>query len=536
MKLSKSLSFIRPVVTALAVTLSLGVSHNAMAQSKDVLVVAVPGDIQNLDPTLSGGDIPTQEFLTNVYDWLIDYKMIENADGTLSADPSGFVGGLAESYDWSEDGKTITFKLRKGLKFSNGDPLNAEAVKFTYDRIFDQKGVAASLMGMASVKKKEQIKVIDPLTVALTVEKPNTLLLGNMAQFPHSILNPKVVKPHMTKEDPYAHEWLKTHVQGTEQGAFKLANWTPGDSWVLERNENYWGTPAKLSKVIFKIIPDPSSRLAQLVSGAVDVAYNLPTSDIKALEENPDITVNRDTNRTVTYIGLNNKVKPFDNKLVRQAISYAFPYDTIIDQVMNGYATQLTSPIPEGTPPHTDEFFKYKNDPAKAKELLKEAGYPNGFSTTLQIPSGLQEAKEMAIYAQQTLGMAGIKINIQEMPSAAFTENLQKHTLGMFFASGWTSINNDPFYHLFWLFQSKCCNYANYDNPELANLIEKYTLNTDIEARNKAAVEAQKMIVEDAPWVFLYQPQNLVATRANVKGYTFFSADRYNRFQYMYKE
>ncbi|WP_176086449.1 ABC transporter substrate-binding protein [Martelella sp. HB161492] len=536
MTLTNKLPLLRPTIAALTAALSLGVAHTALAQSNpNILVVAVPSDIQNLDPTLSSGDIITQEMLTNVYDWLVDYKTTDT-DGTITSDPSGFVGGLAKSFDWSDDGKVLTFHLRDGMKFSNGDPLDAEAVKFTYDRIFDQGGVTAALTKMAAVPDKDHVKVIDPLTVEFDVDTPNTLLLGNMAQFGHSILNPKVVEPHMTADDPYAHDWLKTHTEGSEQGPYKLAQWTPGDSWVLDRNDNYWGEAPKIQRIIFKIIPDPSSRLAQLLSGSVDIAYDLPTTDIKTLEDNPDITVHADTSRTVGYLGMNNDVAPFDNKLVRQAVSYAFPYDTMIDQVMNGYAIQLTSPIPDGTPTHTDEFFKYKNDPAKAKELLKEAGFPDGFETTLQIPSGLQQAKEAAVYAQQSLAQAGIKVTIQEMPGAAFTEQLQKHTLGFFYSSGWTSINNDPYYHLYWLFNSSCCNYANYKNPDLAAAIDKYTLSTDIEARDAAAVEAQKEIVDDAPWIFLDQPQKIVATRANVKGYVYYSSDNYMRFKYIYKE
>lgn len=523
-------------ITAVAVGLAAA-GQPARAQSNlDTLVVAVPSDIQNLDPTLSSGDVVTQEMLTNVYSWLVDYKVTKGEDGTLTADPNSFVGDIAESFAWNEAGTEITFKIRDGLKFSNGDPLTAEAVKFTYDRIFDQGGVTAALTKMAGVSDKDHVKMVDESTIVMTVDTPNTLLLGNMAQFGHSILNPNVVKPHMTEADPYAHEWLKTHTEGTEQGPYKLASWQPGNQWVLERNEHYWGEKPKLERIVFKVIPDASSRLAQLISGAVDVAYNLPLIDIARLEETEGVTVHRNTTRTVAYLGMNSDVAPFDNKLVRQAVAYAIPYDVVIEQVMNGFAIQLTSPIPDGTPTHTGEFFAYENDPAKAKELLAEAGFPNGIQATLQIPSGLQEAKELAVYAQQTLAAAGIRINIQEMPGAAFTEQMQKHTLGFFVANPWTSINNDPFYHLFWLFASSCCNYANYKNEDVAKLIQENMLSRDEEARNAAALEIQKQIVEDAPWVFLYQPDQIVSTRSNVDGYVFYSADRYIRFKDMSKQ
>ncbi len=526
--------------SAVVLLLSIGLGATAalpgLAQSNtDTLIVAVPRDITNLDPTLNSGDNATQEMLTNVYEPLINIAVTDNPDGTRTASATDFAGALAEKFDWSPDGKRVTFKLREGLKFSNGDPIDAAAVKFTYDRIFDQKGVSALLIGMAGVTNKDYIRVIDPRTIEMDVDKANPILFANLWQFGNSTLNSNVVRPHMTAADPFAHEWLKISTKGTESGPFRLASWEPGIQWVLERNENYWGTPAKLSRVVFKIIPDPSSRLAQLASGAVDVAYDLPLRDIKMLEGNPDVTVHRNVSREVVYLGMNNNTPPFDNKLVRQAISYALPYDVVINQVMNGYAIQLTSPIPEGTPTHTGEFFVYKNDPEKAKELLAKAGFPEGLSTTLQIPAGTQQAKEIAVYVQQSLRAAGIQITIQEMPGAAHMEQLQKRTLG-FFIGQWISFNNDPFYHLFFNLHSSCCNYTNYKNAELDQMIDTYMLSTDADARNAALVTAQKQIADDAPWAFLYQPDHIFATRSNVKGYVYYSVDTFTRYKYLYKE
>lgn len=504
--------------------------------AKTTLIVAVSSDIQNLDPTLSSADTFTQETLTNLYDWLIDYQVTDQADGTKTSDPSAFVGALAEKYEWSADGKKITFTLREGLKFSNGDPLNAQAVKFTYDRIYDQNGVTPFLMSMAAVPTKDHVVAVDDRTIEITVDTPNTLLLGNMAQFGHSILNPNVVQPHMTADDPYAHEWLKANTAGTEQGPFKLESWEPGNQWVLVRNENYWGEAPKLERIIFKIIPDASSRLAQLQSGAVDIAFDLPKKDLKNLESDPNITIARNTSRSVVFLGMNSNTAPFDNVKVRQAISYAVPYDTILNEVLQGYGKQLTSPIPDGTPYHTDEFFQYKVDIDKAKALLAEAGFPDGFETTFEIASGIPEAKESAVWIQQSLAQIGIKVTIQELPGAAFTDKLQKHELTFFFFNNWISINNDPFYHLFWLFRSDCCNYTNYHNQAVWDSIDANTLNTDATAREAAAMEIQKTIVDEAAWVFLYQPDFVIAMRSNVKGYVFYSADTFIRYKFIYKE
>ena len=520
-----------------AVLLAAGAVTSALAQTdKDTLVVAVSRDLQNIDPTLTSGNINTWEFLTNVYDWLIDYEIVTLDDGTMVGDPNNFVGGLAESFEWSEDGKTVTFRMREGLKFSNGDPLTAESVKFTFDRLFDQMGVTVGNMALAEVPDKHHIELIDSMTIAIHLDRANSLLFGNMAQAGNSILNPNVVGPLMTEDDPSAHEWLKSDATGTEQGAYRLESRDPGNQYVLVRNENFHGEPAHIERIVFKVIPDPASRLAQLVSGAVDIAQELPTFDIASLEANPDITVHRNTSRTISYIGMNNEVEPFNNKLVRQAISYAIPYDTIVDDVLNGYAIQLTSPIPKGTPGHTDEFFVYSHDPEKAKALLEEAGYADGFSTVFEIPIGNQEAKETAVFVRQSLGEIGIDVQIQELPGAAYFDKIQKHELVFFFTNFWISINNEPYYHVYWKFHHSCCNYANYANSTVDDLIAANTISTDHAARDAAIVEIQRIILDEAPWVLLYQPQAVLAMRSNVKGYIFYSADNLTRYQYLYKE
>ena len=525
------------VLLALLVLPAAGLGATAARAQADneTLIVAVASDIQNLDPTLSSADVYTQEMLTNVYDWLIDYQVVDQ-EGTPVGDPNQFVGAIAERFEWSADGTKLTFTLRPDLKFSNGDPLTAEAVKFTYDRIFDQQGVTAALTAMAAVTDKEHVTVVDERTVEFTLDQANSLLLGNMAQFGHSILNPNVVKPHMTAEDPYAHEWLKANTAGTEQGPYRLESWEPGNQWVLVRNENYFGEAPRIGRIIFKVIPDPSSRLAQLQSGAVDIAYELPTKDIALLEADPNVTVIRNPSRFVVFIGMNTQVEPFDDPKVRQAVSYAVPYDTILTEVLQGYGQQLTSPIPNGTPTHTDEFFRYGNDPERARALLAEAGFPDGFETTLQVASGNQEGRETAVWVQQSLAEIGVEVEIQELPGAAFTEQLQKHELGFFFFNNWISINNDPFYHLFWLFRSDCCNYTNYDNAAVHEAIDANLLATDQAAREQAARDAQRQIVDDAAWVFLYQPDHVIAMRANVKGYVYYSADRFTRFKHLFKE
>jgi peptide/nickel transport system substrate-binding protein len=523
--------------TAAAAASGGGTRHETAKQpSADAktLIVAVPSDIQNLDPTLSSADVVTQELLTNVYDWLIDYK-VTTQGGRKIGSPNQFVGAIAKSFSWNKAHTVITFHLRPGAKFTSGDPIDANAVKFTYDRIFKQNGVTAALTAMAAVKSNSAVKVVNASTVSFDLTKANSLLLGNMAQFGHSILDPKVVQPHQTSADPYAHNWLSSNIDGTAQGPFVLQSWQHGSQWVLTRNPSYYGEKPKVDRVIFKIIPNASSRLALLKSGAVDIAYDLPLKDIKRLQGDSKVQVIRYPSRFVVFLGMNSKVKPFNNVLVRRAISYAVPYKTIISQVLQGYGRQLTSPIPFGTPTHTDKYFVYKTDIAKAKQLLSQAGYPNGFTVTLAVASGVNEGQETAVWVQQSLKQIGIKVQIQQLPGANFTSRLQKHQLGFFFFNNWISINNDPFYHLFWLFRSDCCDYTNYNNKKVWNSIDSNLLSDNAKKRAAAADAAQRQIMSDAPWVFLYQPDFVLAMRKNVHGYVYYSSDRFTRFKFLSK-
>ena len=463
----------------------------------ETLIVAVSSDIQNLDPTLSSADVATQELLTNVYDWLIDYKVV-NRGGVPYGSPNEFVGAIAQSFSYNKNRTVVTFHLRKGVKFANGDPIDAAAVKYTYDRIFKQAGVTAALTSMAAVKDNNAVKVVNPTTVRFDLTKANTLLFGNMAQFGHSILNPKVVKPHDDGEGSLRPRLAQHQHDGTEQGPFLLDSWERGNQWVLNANPNYYGQKPKVEQDHLQGDPErvePARaaaegrrrhRLRPAAEGHQGAARATRTSKSSATRA-----------ASSSSSGMNSKVQPLNNMKVRQAISYAVPYKTILYEVLQGYGRQLTSPIPFGTPTHTDEFFVYDTNIEKAKQLLKEAGYPNGFDTRSHVASGVEEGKETAVWVQQSLAQIGINVSIQELPGANFTSTLQKHELGFFFFNNWISINNDPFYHLYWLFRSDCCNYTNYANKKVWNAIDSNLLSDNASKRAAAADSVQKTIMSD---------------------------------------
>jgi peptide/nickel transport system substrate-binding protein len=255
----------------------------------------------------------------------------------------------------------------------------------------------------------------------------------------------------------------------------------------------------------------------------VDVALNIPYSDLDQLARDPNIAIHSIPTTRIFHLGMNLNVAPFDDKRVRQAISYAIPYDAIFDNVIFGYGLQPTSPIPERMEGHTDEFFVYGDgDMDTARQLLADAGHADGLELELTVIQEDQTAVDIAVWIQSGLAELGIDVAINALPAADFSGLINSHELP-FFIQEWYSWGNDPFYQLTWNF--KCGsfpNFVNYCNEELDQIIEEGTFSRDPAERAELARRAQEILAEDAPWGLLYQQAYIVATRSDVSGIALF--------------
>jgi peptide/nickel transport system substrate-binding protein len=499
------------------------------------LFVANYGDMQNLDPYTSSADTLTGDILTNLYAIPVTFRLDGTRSGARIAQSTQFRGQVASGWKWSKNRREIVFTIRPGSKFPDGTPIDAKAVKFSLDRCFDVKAVGSFLFSMVGLSSKDQIDVLDSHHVRLRLPKPTSLLFGNMAMFYGSaIMNPAIVKQHATSADPTAQGWFKTHT--AESGPYTLKEWNVGSGWTLQANPEFW-EPVATKTVQFQVIPDAQQRELLIKSGKVDLALGIPLKDVPALRKDPNLNVVSLPTREVAFAGFDVTKKPFDNKLVRQAILYAVPYRTIMQQVLHGQGVQLKSPIPAGTPDSDFSYWHYNTDPDKAKSLLSKAGYPKGFSTQLDIQTGNPIDEQTATWIQQGLQRVGIDVSINKQPSAAFTAQLQakKHAF-WFSSSSWISINNDPLYHLYWLFAQSCCTYGKYMNPKVVSLVNRWVNEPLDDPKRIAAVkQAQRIIIDDAPWVFLFQTPQIYVTRKNVKGLVFYPTDLFLRYQYFRK-
>ncbi len=509
------------------------IAHRRAASA--TLFVAQNGDMQNLDPFTSSADTVTGDILTNLYAIPVTFQLDGTRNGARFAQSTRFRGQIASGWKLSKNRKEIVFAIRKGIKFPDGSPIDAKAVKLSLDRCLDVKAVGSFLFSMVGLTAKDQIDVLDDGHLRLSLPKPTSLLFGNMAMFYGSaVMNPATVKQHATAADPTAQGWFKTHA--AESGPYTLKDWNVGSGWTLEANPHFW-EPVRTKTVQFQVIPDAQQRELLIRSGKVDLALGIPIKDVPALRKDADLNVVSLPTRAVAFAGFDVTKQPFDNKLVRQAILYAIPYRTILREVLHNQGVQLKSPIPSGTPDSDFHFWHYGTDYDKAKSLLKKAGHPRGFSTQLDIQTGNTIDEQTASWIQQGLQKAGIDVSINKQPSAAFTAQLQakKHPF-WFSSSSWISINNDPLYHLYWLFDQSCCTYGNYLNPKVRSLIKKW-VNAPLNdpGRIAAVRRAQKIIVDDAPWIFLFQTPQIYVTRKNVKGLVFYPTDLFLRYQYFRK-
>jgi len=485
---------------------------------KPVIVVALDSDIDHIEPMEFRSDAGYYA-TANLLEPLIAQKLVPGADAGVLEGTREYGPGLA-SVTTSSDGLTYTLKIKKGAKFQNGDPINAEAYKHTFDRaITAKRSYIPLLVQFMGFSKADAVTVVDDYTLQFRLEKPSALFLPLLSFQVFGALDPATTKAHATADDPWAFDWY--HKNANPSGPYTITKWESGVEYDFEPNPNYWQGPNyfKNSKVVVKVIPAPEDRELLLKKGDVDLALGLPFKDLSALKADPNVKVYDIKYTRLFYLGMNNKIAPFDNMKVRQAVSYAVPYDTIIKQSMYGFAQRATSPIPVGMPTHNGSFWHYDTDLAKAKAALNDAGMPQGFSIDLSVRQSIPQDADAAVWIQANLAKIGVTVTINKMTDADFFDKLNKHQLP-FFIHDWYSWGNDPAYQLSFLLKGGAfTNYADYSNKTVDELIEKVTWTVDAGERQKLMDQAQQIIVDEAPWAFLYQPDWVVAVNKNFTGF-----------------
>ena len=329
---------------------------------------------------------------------------------TFPEESTQIVPGLAEAWTVSKDGLQYTFKLRRGIKFHDGTPLNAAAVKFSIERQINPDHPAAKLgkypfanFFFGNVKA---VEVLSDERVAFLLKEPRASFLAVLTAGAASIVSPTAVM-----------KWgpdYPSHPVGT--GPLKFVSWDRGQRVVLEKNSEYWKYAVKVDRVIYRPIVEDQARLTELLTGSLDMIVGVPPDFVAELEKNDKVTLLKQVGAHVWYLGINNQKKPFDDKRVRQALNYAVNKEAIVRDVLKGTGAVSRGPVLPGTWAADATLKAFPYDPAKAKKLLAEAGYPNGFATTIWVPesgSGMQSPVPMVTVMQSNLRAVGINANLQ---------------------------------------------------------------------------------------------------------------------------
>jgi peptide/nickel transport system substrate-binding protein len=492
------------------------------------IIIADGQDLDELDPHYFKS-IPSYYAVANLYDNLFAYDYVTQDDGGLFPKQEADGGWtllpwLLESWNVSDDQKTLTFTLRKDIVFSDGTPMSAKDVKATWDRGVSDTSVYSKLVfNLMTVLTPDQITTPDEYTVVLQLEKPTVFALKMIAVNVVSIMSAAAIDANKTADDPTAHNYF--HATPFGSTAYTLSKWTPGVEWDLDPNPNYWNKDAlKNGGIVNRIVPSPQERLSLLQNGDVDIAYNLLPKDLATLRDNPDINVFNFKIPWNWFLGMNCKIPPFDNVDVRRAVSHAIPYQTIIDQVMFGFAEPCKSPVGTGMPTSDFSFWHYDGGSAKAKEILDGLGISN-FSFDLAIRIGFSVHEQIAVWIQSAVAEAGGTVNILKMTDAEYLEKSSAGSLQAFIAE-WYSWVNDPIYHMHWNFNSVmggATNVVNYSNARVDEIVSPVNglamYETDLAKREALSKEAQQIIVDEAPWGLLFQINYVVAARKSVQGF-----------------
>jgi peptide/nickel transport system substrate-binding protein len=496
----------------------------AQARQETLLIVSESGP-NNIDIHGVGTTVPGYEVSWNCYDRLISHEMKTGENGSPYYDRDKFKPELAE--DMNVGDMSATFKLKKDATFHDGTPVTAKDVKWSLDRAVTVGGFPTFQMKAGSLEKPEQFVVVDDHTVRVDFLRKDRLTIPDLAVIVPCVMNSELVKKNATEKDPWGLEYTKQNTAGS--GAYRVVKWTAGTEVIYERNENWKGGPLpKVKRVIWRMVPSSGNRRALLERGDADISYDLPNKDFAELKNVGKLSIiSTPYSNGIQYIGMNVKNPPFDNLKVRQAVAYAIPYQKIMDAVLFGLAKPTYGAPPDAATqvawPQPDKYF---TDIAKAKQLLAEAGYPNGFETTISFDLGFAGVNEpLCVLTQESLAQIGIKTTINKIPGANWRTELNKKVLPLYtnVFSGWLDY---PEYFFIWCYhgQNSVFNTMSYQSKEMDAFIDG--------ARDAAAVGNTKdyekdvkgfvdLAYADIPRIPIFQPYVNVAMQKNVTGYQY---------------
>ncbi|MGI9436316.1 MAG: ABC transporter substrate-binding protein [Geminicoccaceae bacterium] len=481
-----------------------------MAQTPPgVLVVGQIAEPKSLDPHAVTA-VNDFRILMNVYDGLVRYK-----DGALEVEPS-----LATSWSISEDGTEYTFDLQSGISFHDGTPFNAEAVEFNFDRMLDENhpfhdtGPFPLSFFFSAI---QDVEVVDEDTVTFTLNAPYAPFLSNLAYPTGLIVSPDAVKTHGAD--------FGRNPAGT--GPFRFVEWESNAKVVVERNDDYWGGAPSLEAVVFRPITDANTRVAEMLSGGIDVMVEIPPDSVQNFDGN-GFTLHEQAGPHLWFLILNAKEGPFADKRVRQAINYAIDKKTLVEDIRRGTAEFASGPTPPAFSwAYNEALQPYPYDPEKAEALLEEAGHA-GASLTFYVTeggSGMLDPVPMGAAIQADLAKVGLDVTIETYEWNTFLGEVNPGLEGKADMAEMAWMTNDPDTLPYLALRTEAWpdkggfNSGYYSNEKVDELLEAARSSTDQAERARLYQEMQEIVYEDAPWAFIANWKQNAATVESVSDF-----------------
>ncbi|TFD94456.1 glutathione ABC transporter substrate-binding protein [Jeotgalibacillus sp. R-1-5s-1] len=480
-------------------------SEGSSSDGSGELVIATLSDAVSMDVHLTN-DIPSANMQIQVYERLVTQD--ENAE---------IQPALAESWETIDD-VTWEFKLREGVEFHDETPFNAEAVKANFDRILDEEIGSPRAVQFEMV---ESVEVVDDYTVRFNLSYPFAPLLANLSNVGGSIVSPASIEADYEAvangEQPGT--YVNNNPAGT--GFLKFDSWTPGEEMILVKNEDYWDGAVDYDSVKFQIVPEGSTRVANLETGYAHIIDPLAPNEAARVEQLENASLTTQDSVGLNYIGFNLEKEPFNDVRVRQAISMAINKEEIINGIYDGYGTVATGPLAPPVPNAANDLPGLEYDVEQAKALLAEAGYENGFDTTIWTNDN-PERENIAVAVQDALSQIGVNVEVEVLEWGAYLDQTAQGNHDMFIL-GWSNQNANADNGLYSLFHSSQIGSAGNrfmlrDEEIDANLEEARQTN-DEAVQAQLYRDAQERLIELAPMIYLQHQTYLAGHADDVEGF-----------------
>ncbi len=452
--------------------------------SEGEIVIAQGVDATTLDPNMHA-ETPTSNVNVQIYDSLL----MRDAEGELQL-------SLAESYENIDD-HTWEFRLRRGVTFHNGERFDAKSVKFTLDRILDPDNQSPQYSHISAIS---EVEIVDDYTIRMHTRDPFPTL-------PSQMVARQMVPAGYTGE--HGGEHLARNPIGT--GPYRFVSWTPDEEIRLRANEEYWRGMPTIRDVVFRVVPETSTRIAELQTGSVDIIVNVPPHQAETLEAGEGTAISRAPSSRAIFVGMvTTEPGPLTDRRVRQALNYGVDVDSIIENVLMGNGVPLAGqPVVDMHHGFSGSLDPYPHDPSRARELLADAGHPGGFSIAMDSPSGrylMDRETAQAVAGQLEAIDVEVALNVQEW--GVYVDKIMSRQLTELFLIGWGNATFDADATMYPWFRSGQ-QFCYFEDDALDAALDLARETMDMDVRQDRYIEIMQLLHEEAPWIFLHQQMDI---------------------------